>query len=441
MTVALASCVGCSAAAQNLVLLVSYPEQRMFEQIAVRATFWSAIAFLVVASGVASFDALGITVGNITAGQMAPFLSLAALTVAIVGWRLLHGEINRLQSDKASLRDRIRRLDDAMYASAEGVVLLRAQRNIHGDVFDFEITDINPSGAALLRDTRTALVGRLLRRDLASRLDVNTVDRYITTMTTKRALVEEVRVHPRRFSAGWLSHNAVPTADGLAVTIQDISARKREEIRLRRASLTDDLTQLYNRRGFLTLAEQQLRVARRQGKDVVLLYVDLDDFKKLNDQFGHAEGDRALIAVSRLLRRTVRDCDIVARMGGDEFTMLAIDADGAAARIIQRRIEERVAQFNATHELQGTLALTIGHTRVRCTDHSPLIELLARADTLLYARKKRRKLTAAVTARAASHPTARVPRLRAASVTTNVTSPDFTTISHGAVHTSALDHT
>ncbi len=413
----------------------------MFEQTAVRATFWSAIAFLLVAGGVASLDTFGVTIGSVTFGQMAPLLSVVALTVVIVGWRLLHGEINRLQSDKAYLRDRIRRLDDAMHASTEGVVLLRAHRHSNGGVFDFEITDINPSGAALLRDTRLQLVGRLLRRDLATRLGVDTVDRYVNTMVTNTALIEEVRVHPRRFAAGWLSHQAVPTGDGLAVTIQDISARKRDEIRLRRASLTDDLTQLYNRRGFLTLAEQQLRVARRQGKDVVLLYVDLDDFKTLNDQFGHAEGDRALIAVSRLLRRTVRDCDIVARMGGDEFTMLAIDADGAAARIIQRRIEERVAQFNATHELQGTLALTIGHTRVRCTDHSPLVELLARADTLLYARKKRRKLTAAVTARAASHPIARVSRARAGSVSTKVPQPDFSVVSRGTVHTSALDHT
>ena len=147
-----------------------------------------------------------------------------------------------------------------------------------------------------------------------------------------------------------------------------------------------------------------------------------------------------MIAVSRLLRRTVRDCDIVARIGGDEFTMLAIDADGAAARIIQRRIEACVAQFNATHELQGTLALTIGHTRVRSTDHSSLIELLARADTLLYARKKRRKLTAAVTARAASTPIARLPRAGAALVTTKLSQPDLHFISRGIVHTSALDH-
>ncbi len=409
----------------------------MFDRLLVRATFWTALA---VGCAVASLDAYGLTIGAPTFGQIAPLLSLAALAVVVVGWRLLHGEIGRLQSDKASLRDRVRRLDDAMHASPDGVVLLRAQRNTTGDVLDFEITDINPSGAALLRDTRNQLVGRLLRRDLTSMLGVDTIDRYINALSTKRSLLEEVRVHRRRFTAAWLSHQVVPTADGLAVTLQDISERKREEIRLRRASLTDDLTQLYNRRGFLTLAEQQLRVARRQGKDVVLLYVDLDDFKLLNDQYGHAEGDRALIAVSRLLRRTVRDCDIVARMGGDEFTMLAIDADGAAARIIQRRIEDRVAQFNATHELQGTLALTIGHTRVRSSDHSSLIELLARADTLLYARKKRRKLTAAVTARAASNPIARLPRARAALVTTKLSPPDLSPVSRGIVHTSALDH-
>ena len=205
-------------------------------------------------------------------------------------------------------------------------------------------------------------------------------------------IMEELRVSRRLFGAGWLYHQAVPTAEGIAVTLRDVSSRKREERSLRRASLTDDLTSLYNRRGFLMLSEQQLRVARRQEKDAVLLYVDMDDFKALNDKFGHAEGDRALTAVGRLLRRAVRDSDVVARMGGDEFTIMALDADRAAARLIQRRIEERIMLLNATGELAAPLSLTIGHTRVRPTDPASLTELLARADALLYARKKRRKV-------------------------------------------------
>ena len=142
----------------------------------------------------------------------------------------------------------------------------------------------------------------------------------------------------------------------------------------------------------MALADQHLRLARRHGKDAVVMYVDMDDFKQLNDRFGHAAGDRALMAVSRLLRRTVRDCDVVARMGGDEFTILALDANGEGARIIQKRLDERLALFNASGELPMALSLTVGHTLVRPTDSSSVSDLLARADQLLYARKRRRHM-------------------------------------------------
>jgi diguanylate cyclase (GGDEF)-like protein len=187
----------------------------------------------------------------------------------------------------------------------------------------------------------------------------------------------------------------MPTTDGLAVTLHDISQQKREELRLRKASLTDDLTRLHNRRGFMTLADQQLRLARRQGKDAVVLYVDMNGFKELNDTYGHAVGDRALVAVARLLRQTVRDCDVVARLGGDEFTVLALDADGFGARAIQRRIEEQLMVLNASGTLPTSIGLTLGHTRVRPSDPAGICELLSRADQLLYARKRRRALAIA----------------------------------------------
>jgi len=160
----------------------------------------------------------------------------------------------------------------------------------------------------------------------------------------------------------------------------------------------------------MALAEQHLRIARRQGKDSVVMYVDMDDFKQLNDSYGHAAGDRALMAVSRLLQSTVRDCDVVARMGGDEFTILALDADVMGARAIQKRLDERLALFNASGELPMPLSLTVGHTRVRPSDTSSVIELLARADQLLYARKRRRQMTKGAESRHRERTTQRAPR-------------------------------
>jgi diguanylate cyclase (GGDEF)-like protein len=199
-----------------------------------------------------------------------------------------------------------------------------------------------------------------------------------------------MRVSQRRFATTWLWHQAVPVNGGIAVTIRDIAARKKEEDALRRASLTDELTGLYNRRGFLTLAEQQLRVARRQGRDLVLFFADLDEFKQVNDRFGHAEGDRSLQAVAALLRGAVRDSDIVARLGGDEFTVLAVDGDNNAASVIRRRINQRVGALNARNELAAPISVSIGHVRVNASHPNTLEELLASADRVLYQQKTQR---------------------------------------------------
>ncbi|MCE2902022.1 MAG: GGDEF domain-containing protein [Gemmatimonas sp.] len=372
----------------------------MLDRLTLRTTFWCvAVTLITVIVGSAivrlqQHGGIGAT----------PLLSALALAVTVAGWRRLHGELQRRTAADASLRERMRRLDEAMQASVDGVFLLRAVRDRDGHVRDLEITDVNRRGADLLYGDRETLIGQRLRRDLSHRNGETIFGRYAEAISVGAPLVEEVRVNRRRLAASWILHQATPTSDGVAVTVRDISIRKREEVRLRRASLTDDLTLLYNRRGFMALADQQLRLARRQGKDAVVMYADMDGFKQLNDTYGHAVGDRALVAVARVLQSTVRDCDVVARLGGDEFTVLALDADGVGARIIQRRIEERLAILNASGELPTPLALTIGHTRVRPNDPATVCELLARADQLLYARKRRRQVMRMVPTAPASRP-------------------------------------
>ncbi|WP_411279635.1 diguanylate cyclase domain-containing protein [Gemmatimonas sp.] len=381
----------------------------MFDRLALRTPFWGVIIIIALtAAGVSAGQSVDRVPSFLDA---APWLSAAALIVAIAGWRLLHRELlHRMQEDE-SLRDRIRRLQDAMQSNVDGMFLLRAVRTAAGEIIDFEIADVNSSGAATLYRTREQLVGRRIREALPTPMADTLVERYVDAITMRTPVVEELRVNRRAVAASWLFHQAAPTADGLAVTVRDVSSRKRDELRLRKACLTDDLTRLNNRRGFMALAEQHLRIARRQGKDAVVMYVDMDDFKQLNDRHGHAAGDRALVAVSRLLQNTVRDCDVVARMGGDEFTILALDADGLGARAIQKRLDERLALFNATGELPMPLSLTVGHTRVRPSDTASVNELLARADQLLYARKRRRQLTKMIEARQQHRTTRPAPRL------------------------------
>ena len=317
---------------------------------------------------------------------------LVASFIALGSWVLFRREVARRSVTENELRTREGQLRAAMHGSTDGVFMLRAVRSAVGQVEDFELLDVNSTGAALLRQTRESLVG--MRTSSAPPLRCNGAlfADYVQAIETGTSIISEMRVSPRRFSTTWLWHQAVPIDGGVAVTIRDIAARKKEEEALRRASVTDELTGLYNRRGFLTLAEQQLRVARRQGRDLVLFFADMDAFKQVNDRFGHAAGDRSLQAVANLLRAAVRDSDIVARLGGDEFTVLAVDGDDNAASAILRRINQRIANLNARSELAAPVSLSVGHVRVRASQATSLEDLLANADKLLYKRKAQRSV-------------------------------------------------
>ena len=102
--------------------------------------------------------------------------------------------------------------------------------------------------------------------------------------------------------------------------------RKRMEEEIRSLSLTDELTGLYNRRGFTLLAEQEVKLAHRMNRTMLLFFCDVDNLKGINDTHGHAQGDLALKEVSAILKETFREADILARLGGDEFVVLAVDA-------------------------------------------------------------------------------------------------------------------
>src|ERR1051325_2089609 len=133
--------------------------------------------------------------------------------------------------------------------------------------------------------------------------------------------------------------------------IQDITERKRAEAALQSLSLIDELTGLYNRRGFLAVTEQHIATIRRSDKVPVILYADLDGLKEINDSLGHHEGDRALAKAAEILKETFRSSDILARLGGDEFVVLAaIDTDESAESLTVRLQEN---WMKPTHAARG----------------------------------------------------------------------------------------
>ena len=123
----------------------------------------------------------------------------------------------------------------------------------------------------------------------------------------------------------------------------EAALRQREE-QLRMLSLSDDLTGLYNRRGLFALGEHTMRIARRRARKLGVIYVDVDSLKTINDRFGHAQGDEALRLVADAIRASIRESDVVGRIGGDEFVILAEDDTGVTEDLVarlRRRVEQR----------------------------------------------------------------------------------------------------
>ncbi len=171
-------------------------------------------------------------------------------------------------------------------------------------------------------------------------------------------------------------------------TIQDVSAEKAREALLKEASLIDELTGQRNRRSFGELAEQHLRGSVRRGEPFAIFFLDLDDFKHINDWYGHAEGDEALRAAAGILDTCFRSGDILARHGGDEFIALLSQANGEVTASLIRRVRQATALWNGQAGRPWRLAFSIGTAMFDPAAPLGLPDLIARADQSMYEDKR-----------------------------------------------------
>jgi diguanylate cyclase (GGDEF)-like protein/PAS domain S-box-containing protein len=180
---------------------------------------------------------------------------------------------------------------------------------------------------------------------------------------------------------------------GTLAVLTDITERKAMEEEIRALSLHDELTGLYNRRGFLTLADHVLKTGSRLKKVVALIYLDLDDLKRINDSGGHKMGDRALVEIAFILKKSFRESDIIGRLGGDEFAVLAMESTTMNVNSLIQRLEARLEQFNTRSSAEAGFGLSISEgVSVREPEHPESIEeMLSRADLLMYQKKKAKK--------------------------------------------------
>jgi diguanylate cyclase (GGDEF)-like protein/PAS domain S-box-containing protein len=176
---------------------------------------------------------------------------------------------------------------------------------------------------------------------------------------------------------------------GLIHIIRDITKRKKIEKKLETISNSDELTGLFNRRGFFMLSEQHRRLADRNKRGMSLLYLDLDGMKAINDKFGHKAGDQALIDTANILKKTFRQSDIIARIGGDEFSVLITDhSEPDIENIIIKHVQDKLRIYNEQGIRNYKLSLSIGIAHYHSENPCSIDEFLTKADESMYEDKK-----------------------------------------------------
>ena len=174
--------------------------------------------------------------------------------------------------------------------------------------------------------------------------------------------------------------------------LQDLAVMAEQEMAAMQLATLDELTMISNRRGFVALAQNALNMCKRHEKPATLVMFDLDDFKPINDTFGHAEGDRALVAFADLLKQVFRESDLFARIGGDEFVALLTGTDKQEVESTLGRFCEAVEQYNNEQERGYDLCYSAGFVSWSPDDDLTLTELMQEADKRMYEIKQQKKV-------------------------------------------------
>ncbi len=169
--------------------------------------------------------------------------------------------------------------------------------------------------------------------------------------------------------------------------------RQRVQLEVANLSLIDDLTGLYNRKGFFALAKHREKLARRTGEPFLVAFIDLDGLKQINDTYGHQEGNRALVDATNTLKDSFRQSDILARLGGDEFAAFVADAQEGSIPTLRQRIQQKIERCNSEPDRRYRLSLSIGMASSTSAGHSDVETIIGLADALMYKDKRNKKLS------------------------------------------------
>ncbi len=346
-----------SLVASNLVFITNAAMESFFFH---KKSFWNSYIL-----DVSSFDVFLRTI------IFAIFVLYGIATSQIIKKRILWGE--KLLQSKVKMQALIDAFPDLLFR-------IRRDGRILEIVSSSEGTPLPSSDQILGKNIKDFLPEKQVEESMAS-IYKTLKSRKIQFLENNLLLMGKKRHYEAR---------VVPSGKNEVLTIiRDITDKKELEEKLRFLSLRDELTGLYNRRGFFLLSQQQQKLAERDGNEMSLLFVDLDGLKEINDTFGHKEGDRLLVHTANLLQDTFRESDVIARLGGDEFVVLLIDSSGQAVEtLISHRLEKNLEGINGRSDWKYELSLSYGISHYEPTHPRTIDELLFLADENMYTYKK-----------------------------------------------------
>jgi diguanylate cyclase (GGDEF)-like protein len=176
--------------------------------------------------------------------------------------------------------------------------------------------------------------------------------------------------------------------------LRDLGHLAEQELATIHLATIDELTQISNRRGFKALSTHALNLCKRLNRTASLFFFDLDLFKEINDRYGHAEGDRALIGFSKILQETFRESDVIGRLGGDEFVALLTNADQTDGQLVLKRLDQIRTEFNQREARGYDIQCSVGMVEFDPNRHQSIDDLLQDGDRLMYAQKQMKRKSA-----------------------------------------------
>ncbi|MBI4792563.1 MAG: diguanylate cyclase [Deltaproteobacteria bacterium] len=294
-------------------------------------------------------------------------------------------DISQTKIAEKRLRETKEYLHSIFHSVQAGIIVIDAETKI--------IIDANPRALELFGLSKSAMLQRACNEVICSIeegqcpiLDGGGVCAYQTTQAVTRENGKEIYLL-KSATACMINDKRYIVASFL-----DISEQKKLEQKLHSLSITDELTGLLNRRGFMMMAKKQLRIADRNQGKLFLIFADLDNLKWVNDTYGHDIGDLLLVKVAKILS-SFRRSDIIARLGGDEFAILLSDSsESGGEKKLAERFEQLLQEENKKNELGFAIGVSFGVVAYDKYKPCQVDELIARADKLMYLSKKRKKI-------------------------------------------------